>query len=62
MKLFDVYPLFPITIVKGKGCKVWDEQGQEYLDFYGGHADEMGGTYYKQGEYTGAFGTQKIVP
>ena len=38
MKLFDVYPLFPITIVKGKGCKVWDEQGQEYLDFYGGHA------------------------
>lgn len=38
MKLFDVYPLFPITIVRGKGCKVWDEGGQEYLDFYGGHA------------------------
>ena len=30
--------------------------------FYGGHADEMGGTYQKSGEYTGAFGTQKIVP
>ena len=30
--------------------------------FYGGHADEMGGTYYKQGEYTGAFGTRKITP
>ena len=38
MKLFDVYPLFPIHIVKGKGCKVWDEEGQEYLDLYGGHA------------------------
>ncbi len=38
MKLFDVYPLFDINIVKGKGCKVWDEQGQEYLDLYGGHA------------------------
>lgn len=38
MKLFDVYPLFDVNIVKGKGCKVWDENGQEYLDFYGGHA------------------------
>ena len=38
MKLFDVYPLFDVNIVKGKGCKVWDEQGQEYLDLYGGHA------------------------
>ncbi len=36
--LFDVYPLFPIEIVKGKGCKVWDKNGQEYLDLYGGHA------------------------
>ena len=36
--LFDVYPLFDINIVKGKGCKVWDEQGTEYLDLYGGHA------------------------
>ena len=38
MTLFDVYPLFDINIVKGKGCHVWDEQGQEYLDLYGGHA------------------------
>ena len=38
MKLFDVYPLFDINIVKGKGCKVWDDKGQEYLDIYGGHA------------------------
>ena len=38
MKLFDVYPLFDVNIVKGQGCKVWDDQGQEYLDLYGGHA------------------------
>ncbi len=38
MELFDVYPLFDINIVKGKGCHVWDENGQEYLDLYGGHA------------------------
>ena len=38
MKLFDVYPLFDVNIVNGKGCKVWDENGQEYLDLYGGHA------------------------
>lgn len=38
MNLFDVYPLFDVNIVKGKGCKVWDEKGQEYLDLYGGHA------------------------
>lgn len=38
MKLFDVYPLFDVNIVKGKGCRVWDEKGQEYLDLYGGHA------------------------
>ena len=38
MKLFDVYPLFDVNIVKGKDCKVWDEKGQEYLDLYGGHA------------------------
>ena len=30
--------LFDVNIVKGKGCKVWDENGQEYLDLYGGHA------------------------
>lgn len=38
MKLFDVYPLFDINIVRGKGCHVWDDKGQEYLDLYGGHA------------------------
>lgn len=38
MKLFDVYPLFDIAIDHGKGCKVWDDKGQEYLDLYGGHA------------------------
>ncbi len=38
MKLFDVYPLYDINVVKGQGCKVWDDKGQEYLDLYGGHA------------------------
>ena len=38
MTLFDVYPLFDIAIERGKGCKVWDSEGQEYLDLYGGHA------------------------
>ena len=38
MKLFDVYPLMPVTITKAAGAKLWDDQGQEYLDLYGGHA------------------------
>lgn len=38
MKLFDVYPLFDINIVEGRGSRVWDDKGQEYLDLYGGHA------------------------
>lgn len=38
MKLFDVFPLFDIEVVKGKGCHVWDKEGNEYLDLYGGHA------------------------
>ncbi|GHV04471.1 acetylornithine aminotransferase [Bacteroidia bacterium] len=38
MNLFDVYPLFNIEIVKGLGCRVWDSEGNEYLDLYGGHA------------------------
>lgn len=38
MILFDVYPLFDIAIEKGKGCHVWDDKGEEYLDLYGGHA------------------------
>ena len=38
MELFDVYSLFEVTPVKGKGCRVWDENDTEYLDLYGGHA------------------------
>ena len=38
MKLYDVYPLFDGNIVKGEGCKGWDDKGTEYLDLYGGHA------------------------
>lgn len=38
MKLYDVYPLFDINIVRGRGCCVWDDKGIEYLDLYGGHA------------------------
>src|SRR5215212_7155749 len=38
MKLFDVYPISDITIVKAKGSYVWDDKGDQYLDLYGGHA------------------------
>ena len=38
MNLFDVYPLYDVNIVRSKGCHVWDDNNQEYLDFYGGHA------------------------
>jgi acetylornithine/N-succinyldiaminopimelate aminotransferase len=38
MKLFDVYPVNDITIVKAKGSYVWDDKGVQYLDLYGGHA------------------------
>lgn len=38
MKPFDVYPLIDITPVRAEGSRLWDEQGQEYLDLYGGHA------------------------
>ncbi len=38
MELFDVYSLFDITPVRARGCSVWDSEGQEYLDLYGGHA------------------------
>lgn len=38
MKPFEVYPLMDISPVKAQGCKIWDEQGREYLDLYGGHA------------------------
>lgn len=38
MKLFDADNLSDVNIVKGRGCRVWDDKGQEYLDLYGGHA------------------------
>lgn len=38
MKLFDVYPLFPIEPVKAEGSWLWDSEGKKYLDLYGGHA------------------------
>ena len=38
MKLFDVYPLFNVNLVKGEGSYVYDDNGTQYLDFYGGHA------------------------
>ncbi len=38
MELFNVYSLYPVEPVRGKGCFVYDEAGTEYLDLYGGHA------------------------
>ena len=38
MKLFDVYPLYDVEIIKGLDTRVWDSNGTEYLDLYGGHA------------------------
>ncbi|GAB3645891.1 aminotransferase class III-fold pyridoxal phosphate-dependent enzyme [Echinicola sediminis] len=38
MKPFDVYPLINVTPVKASGAKIWDDQGTEYIDLYGGHA------------------------
>jgi acetylornithine aminotransferase len=38
MNLFDVYPINPITITRARGSHVWDDQGNRYLDMYGGHA------------------------
>lgn len=38
MKLFDVYPLFPIEPIKASGSWLWDKEGKKYLDLYGGHA------------------------
>lgn len=38
MNLFDVFPLLNVTIDHGRDCRVWDTDGQEYLDLYGGHA------------------------
>ncbi|WP_462247479.1 aspartate aminotransferase family protein [Ekhidna sp.] len=38
MKLFEVYPRYEVEPVKGNGCYVWDKDGNQYLDLYGGHA------------------------
>lgn len=38
MQPYKVFSLFDVNIVRGKGARVWDDKGQEYLDFYGGHA------------------------
>lgn len=38
MRLFDVYPLNDISIVKAQGSYIWDDKGEKYLDMYGGHA------------------------
>jgi len=38
MKMFDVYPRYDIDPVRGLGSWIWDQEGQKYLDFYGGHA------------------------
>lgn len=38
MKLFDVYTLLDMEPVKAEGAYLWDRNGVEYLDFYGGHA------------------------
>lgn len=38
MNLFNVYPLFNINPVKAQGSFLWDDKGEKYLDFYGGHA------------------------
>ncbi|MDE6653069.1 MAG: aminotransferase class III-fold pyridoxal phosphate-dependent enzyme, partial [Muribaculaceae bacterium] len=38
MKLFDVYSLYDIEPVEGRGCYVYTADGTEYLDLYGGHA------------------------
>lgn len=37
MSLFNVYPIYSVTPVRASGCTVWDEKGNAYLDFYGGH-------------------------
>lgn len=38
MKLFDVYPLNNITVTRASGAYVWDDQDNQYMDMYGGHA------------------------
>lgn len=38
MKSFEVYKLWPVELAKGSGARLWDRDGKEYLDMYGGHA------------------------
>ena len=38
MDLFNVYKRWNIEPVRGQGSTLWDAEGQEYLDLYGGHA------------------------
>ncbi len=38
MNLFEVYPLQDVRLERAKGVFLWDAQGQQYLDMYGGHA------------------------
>ncbi len=55
MKCFDVYPINDINIVKAEGSKLWDENGCEYLDMYGGHAViSIGHTAKRYVDYLGA--------
>jgi len=70
MNLFNVYQRFNITPVKGEGCYVWDDQGNKYLDLYGGHAVISIGhshPYYiskikKQLETIGFYSNSVIIP
>ena len=34
--MFKTYGRFPLTLIRGEGCRVWDEEGKEYIDFYAG--------------------------
>lgn len=36
--IFNTYARLPITLVRGEGCRVWDDSGREYLDFLAGIA------------------------
>lgn len=38
MKMFDVYSVYDVDIVRAEGSYVWDNKGTKYLDMYGGHA------------------------
>ena len=54
MNLFDVYPLFNIEIVQGKGCHVWDSEETSTSTLYGGHAVISVGhshPYLRKGDY-----------